>query len=238
MKTIVTSALLMASSCFGQTDGNLIATGDWSKPVRDENGVGSVLRGRLLVYDDQAQSAANHARIYLEIQQVFTNGWYDPVEIYCFGTNLVLELQNEHGQPIPSMATVRVGAVLNSYWVTVPCDGTVRIRADECTLGPHEKPDGLYILTGGNAWLVPRNATNDFYLTCSFTSATNHPSPLHYDTWRGTLRFPEVKIPSQNSIGLDFMKPQPNPQVGANGRQPFSSEANRPSAAAASRRSP
>jgi len=238
MKTIIALALLMASNCFGQADVNLVATGDWTKPVRDENGVGSVLRGRLLIYDDQAQSAANHARLYIEIQQVFTNGWYDPVEIYFFGTNLVFELHNEHGQPISGMATMRMGAVLKPYWVTVPCDGTVRIRADECTLGPKEKPDGLEILTRDNCWIVPLNATNDFYLTCSFTSATNYPSPLHYDTWRGTLRFPKVKIPSQNSIGLDFMKPQPNPQGGANRSQPFSSETNRASGAAASGRSP
>src|SRR5262249_19545983 len=99
------------SNSLGQTDANLIATGEWSKPTRDENGVGSVLRGRLVVYDDQARSAANHARIYIEIQQVFTNGWYDPVEIYCFGTNLVFELQDEFGQPIPSRPSVRVGAV-------------------------------------------------------------------------------------------------------------------------------
>ncbi len=146
MKTIVPLSLLMASSCFGQTDSNLITTGDWSKPVRDANGVGASLRGRLLVYYDQVQSAADHARIYIEIQHVFTNGWYPPVEIYCFGTNLNFELKDEHGQLIPGRPGFRWGAVLEPYWVTVPCDGTVRIRADECTLGPKEKPDGLEIL--------------------------------------------------------------------------------------------
>ena len=66
---ILTAALLTKapSTCLGQTDANLLAAGDWSAPVRDENGVGAVLRGRLLVYDDQGRSAANHARIYIEI---------------------------------------------------------------------------------------------------------------------------------------------------------------------------
>jgi hypothetical protein len=210
MKPCIALVLLIATGCFGQTDSNILATGDWSKPVKDENGVGSTLRGRLLLYDDQVQSAANHARIYVEIQQIYTNGWYAPVEIYCFGTNLVFELKGDHGQSIRSLPADREGLVLQPYWVTVPCDGTVRIRADECTLGRKDKPDGLEILTHDNDWLISPNATNDFYLNCSLRSSTNDPSPLHYDTWRGTLKFPPVKVLLKNAFGLDISEPRLN----------------------------
>jgi hypothetical protein len=208
MKTIVPLLLLLAACCFGQTDSHIIATGDWSEPVRDENGVGASLRGRLLVYDDQVKSAANHARIYLEIQHVFTNGWYPPVEIYCCLDHLAFELKNGHGQLVPGGGVVKWGAVLEPYWATVPCDGTVRIRADEYTLGPSEKPDDLEILTRANHWLISPNATNDFYLTCLFTPATSSPSPLHYVTWRGALRFPPVQLSPKDIFRLSRFKPQ------------------------------
>ncbi len=67
----------------GQTDTNLLATGEWSEIVRDSDPHTTyALRGRLLVYDDQTQSAANHARVYLELQNVFEGGWSLPLEVY------------------------------------------------------------------------------------------------------------------------------------------------------------
>lgn len=45
-------------------------------------------------------------------------------------------------------------------------------------------------------------------------------------------------VAAESSEDVLFMRREANPQGGANGRQPFSSEANRTSAAAASRRSP
>jgi hypothetical protein len=43
MKTFIALALFIATNCFGQTDSNILSTGDWSEPVKDENGVGSSL---------------------------------------------------------------------------------------------------------------------------------------------------------------------------------------------------
>jgi hypothetical protein len=186
--------LLTCRCCFGQTDTNLIAAGDWSALVRDDQSE-PFLRGRLLVYDAvQGKSGADHARIYLELQDVSTNGWYGPIEIYCFGTNLDFEMQDGRGQPIPSMALLRWELEPAPYWVTLPCDATVRIRADDATGGLDPKPNGLEINTANKCWVIPPNATNDFFLSASFTPLKDHPSPLNYHIWQGTLKLPPVKI--------------------------------------------
>ena len=81
MKTIA-SFLLFAClpCCFGQTDTNLLATGEWSEVVKDS---GSALCGRLVVYDDSSPSANNHVRVYLELQHVFQGGWDGQVGARC-----------------------------------------------------------------------------------------------------------------------------------------------------------
>jgi len=102
MKTFALFLLLASlQCCFGQTDTNLIATGEWSETVSD--GPDYALRGRLLVYDDRSPSAANHARVYLELQHVFPGGWANPVEVYFeFGirTDLHFEMRDKLDQPI------------------------------------------------------------------------------------------------------------------------------------------
>jgi len=201
-KIFVSSLLLLACRCcFAQTDTNLIAAGDWSALVRADESE-PFLRGRLLVYDAiQGKSVADHTRIYLELQDVSTNGWYGPIEIYCFGTNLDFELQDGRGKSIPGQGMSTFGFSLAPCWVTLPCDATVRFRADDCCGGLDPKPNGLEIITANKCWVIPPNATNDFYLTCSFTPSADHPSPLHYIVWHGTLNLPPVKIPAKSLSG-------------------------------------
>jgi hypothetical protein len=183
--------------CFGQTDTNLIATGNWSETVTEND---HALRGRLLVYDDQGQSAANHARVYLELQHVFHGGWDSPIEIYFdvgFGGVVSFELNDAFGKPVPQEpAPIRGPAPLPS-WVTLPCDATVRLRADIYNLGTQSKPAGLVIFANGGRWVIHPDATNDVFLSATFTPATNHPSPLNYHVWQGTLKVPAAKISAQ-----------------------------------------
>ena len=194
MKTIALFLLLaFLRYGFGQTDTNVIAVGAWSEPVSDSDG--HTLRGRLLVYDEQ--SAPNHARIYLELQHVFKGAWYNPLEIYFdigLSDDLHFEMRDKFDQPVPQFPVRIRGPVPSPCWVTLPCDSTVRLRADTYTLGPPSKPDGLGILVRGGCWLIRPNATNDFFLSGSFTPSTDHPSSLKYHVWRGTLKLPKVKI--------------------------------------------
>jgi len=197
MKTIALCLLLASlSCCLGQTDTNLIAAGDWSEAVTDR--FQHTLRGRLLVYDEQSRSAANHARVYLELQHVFTGGWDNPAEIYFdIGLNddLHFDMRDSLDRPIPQYPVTIRGPAPNPCWVTLPCDSTVRLRADTYTLGPKEKVDGLEVLVRNGCWLIRPNATNEIFLSGSFTPSPNHPSPLKYDVWQGTLKLPKVKIP-------------------------------------------
>ena len=98
----VTTVLLLLASlsyCFGQTDTNIVATGDWSESVRDNHG--AVLRGRLLVSEPKNLEADTRARIYLDLQNVES----PPFEVYfdiAEGTNgLQFEMQDARGKPIP-----------------------------------------------------------------------------------------------------------------------------------------
>jgi hypothetical protein len=209
--------LLLASLqiCVGQTDTNLLATGDWSEIV----GTGlSNLRGRLLVYDDQAPSARNHARVYLELQHVEQGGWDFPVKIYYeVGKTLSIEMRDGLGHSLPSNLFFFSRVAPTPCWVVLPCDATVRLRADESTLGSDKKPDGLEILVWPGLWMVRADATNDYYLsaTLNATSPSSDPpgnpfsagapvpaagSPAAFDpqiprVWQGTLKLPAVKIP-------------------------------------------
>jgi hypothetical protein len=196
MKTLALFLLLASlQGCFGQTDTNLIATGDWSEAISD--GPGPALRGRLLVYGERSPSAANHARVYLELQHVFQGGWANPVEVYFeFGlqTDLHFEMRDQHGQPIPQEPVAIIGPVANPYWVTLPCESTVRVRADTL-LGPPTRPQGLEVFVPGGCWIIPPNSTNDFFLSATFTPPPDHPSPLNYRVWQGTLKLPKVKLP-------------------------------------------
>jgi len=192
--------LLSLQCCLGQTDTNVIATGNWSEAVSDSDG--HILRGRLLVYDEQ--TAPYHARIYLELQHVFKGpGWWDgPLGIYFTpgrGDMLHFEMRDERDQPVPMYPVAIRGPSPSPYWVTLPCDSLMRLRADWYNLGPPLKPDGLEILVAGGCWLIRPNATNDFFLSASFTAPKDQPSCLKYHVWHGTVKLPKVAIPVKKS---------------------------------------
>jgi hypothetical protein len=194
---ICSLAAVFAQCCLGQTDTNLLATGDWSETVSDHD---HTLRGRLLVYGGETSGATNHARVYLELQNVVPGIWHDPVEVYFPAGgrfDLRFEMRDRLDHPIePELAGPYNGPPPKPFWLTLPCESTVRLRTD-APLGPLSKKEGLKILvTDFHCWIIPPNATNDFYLSATFTPPQDHPSSLHYHVWQGTLKLPKVKIPS------------------------------------------
>jgi len=216
MKTFAFLLLLASLQiCVGQMDTNLLATGAWSEIVKYGRGD---LRGRLLVYDDRPQSALNHARVYLELQHVEDFGWDFPVKFYYeVGKTLSFEMRDGLGHSLPSNRFSFSRVAPTPCWVVLPCDATVRLRADESTLGSDKKPDGLEILVWPGLWVVRADATNDFYLSATLNSnfANSDPPdnpdgagaqipaagrPPAFDNqiprvWLGTLKLPPVKIP-------------------------------------------
>lgn len=209
MRTILLFLLLASCPCcFCQTDTNVLAVGDWSEPVRDSDG--HTLRGRLLVYGAQGQNNLGfygHARVYLELQHPHISGWYNPMEIFYSIRDLHFEMRDGFDKPIPQENVSIRGPTLLPCWVTLPCDSTVRLRADEALLGSQSKPEGLEILVHSGCWLIPPVATNDFFFSATFSPTTNHTSFIsrlakpdpQYHLWQGTLKLPKVKIPLKNN---------------------------------------
>jgi hypothetical protein len=205
MRTIATFLLIaFLQCCFGQTDTKVIAVGDWSKIVRDdERGTKQALRGRLLIYDDQGQSALNHARVYLEWQNVFEGAWPFPAEVYISmgsfmgggSCDLFFEMRDALGRPIPPELVPRSGTGPYPYHVMLPCDSTIRLRVDDYVRGSPSEPDGLVISVCGGRWVVRPNATNDFFLSATLTAPKVQPTPFKYHVWQWTLNLPKVRIP-------------------------------------------
>jgi hypothetical protein len=161
------------------------------------------------VYDDKdTQKATREARAYVELQHVETNGWNIPLELnFDFSMNFqtnnsYFEMRDENDRPIKS-GLIAIDAIMpDAYDIFLPCDSTIRIRADFYSIGsdPDYSPKsqhGLSILGNGGYWVIPQNVTNEFYLSATLICvASTNTSPKHYN-WVGTLNLPKVTIPSQ-----------------------------------------
>jgi hypothetical protein len=191
----------------GQPDDAVLGVGEWSEPVSDDGGGGHALRGRLVVCDDRPASASGHARIYLELEHVFTGGFDSAVQVYydinLGGAALKLELRDGHDQPVPQMPVAIRMPSLPTCWVTLPCDATVRLRGDLYADSLTPKPDGLVILLGSGTWVIPPNAAGEFWLSGTFTPPADHPSAMKYPIWQGTLKLPKVKIAAPRAENAD-----------------------------------
>jgi hypothetical protein len=100
-------------------------------------------------------------------------------------------------KPIPPQSvSLRTIWTPNPYHIILPCDSTIRVRADMYNLGTGSKPDGLDVFVSDGQWIIHPNATNDFFLSATLVAPKDRPSPLKYlHVWQGTLKLPKVKIP-------------------------------------------
>jgi len=200
--TIISILLFFAlhERCLGQTNTKPLATGDWSDIVEDNDEHSTYsLRGRLLVYDDKSPDAANHARVYLELQNVFKVAWSLPLEVYFNvgdwpKSSLSFALLDAHGKPIPQEDIAIRGRMPDPHHVVLPCDSTIRLRIDLYTLGRTTKADGLEIFVNNGYWLVRPDATNVVFLSASLTTS-DPPKSFGDHVWQGSLHLPAVKIP-------------------------------------------
>ena len=177
----------------------LLAVGDWSGPVKPASPY-TVLRGRLLVYEpthyaNRSGEWWGNLPIELELQDQ-TPALVTLPTSACFDykTGLDCELRDARGNRAPAGPALSE-SVPAPTWVTVPFDGTVRFRVDRFNVAWRTKPDGALIQVGTNAWRIPAADTNTWFLSATFRPDTNHPNPIDYDVWPGTLQLPPVKIP-------------------------------------------
>ena len=188
----------------------------------------ATLRGRLLVYDVLASDTNNfgHARVYLELQYLKGPIEQGPVAIYydvgldyytagrgviitpnASGTitngihiqpSIHLEMRDGHDQRYHNEATTINGGFPAPFWIVLPCEATMRLRADLYMLADSQRPNGLQIFVNGGACTIPPHATNDYYLCGTFSSPMDETNPYQqYSAWHGTLNLPKVKIPAR-----------------------------------------
>ena len=217
MRVAAIALLIGVFHCaFGQTNTNALVAGDWSLPVTDN---GQTVRGRLWVGEGHYWSDPHvpregaerywvHAPVYLELEHVVTFGWSQPIQIYFdIFSGLRFEMHDDSGKSIRPQQVFFGAVVPESYWVTLTCDATVRLRADVYTVGNSTNMTDEVLLVGDGGrgpaeWVIPRTSTNDYFLSCTFSPSTNqpsisryHPSPLSYPVWGGTLKLPRVRVP-------------------------------------------
>src|ERR1035441_102760 len=95
------AVLLLAASCaccFAVDDTNVLAAGDWSKPVGDF--VGYTLRGRLILCDSPKNG---DAAIYVELQECSRAAGVD-MDVYCnMNPTVALGRSEEHTSELQSL---------------------------------------------------------------------------------------------------------------------------------------
>jgi hypothetical protein len=157
---------------------------------------------RDVVFKDQTNASGVVTNIILlkfqrDATGAITNTIQDASSLVHHQPSLNLQMRDGNDKPYPNEITTINGSDPAPCWVTLPCDATLRLRADIYNLLNSKKPNGLEILVNGGGCTIPPHATNDYYLCGTFSPPTNHPSPLNYHVWQGTLNLPRVKIPSR-----------------------------------------
>jgi hypothetical protein len=137
------------------------------------------------------------AMVYLDLQNLKT-GSVQPIEIYLASDyGLDFDLRDADGQddPMTHRGVWYLGGVAPpSFTVTLPPESTIRIRAD--SRRSTSRPGlSLWIPRAEGPWIIPPDATKDYFLSATFSPPTNHPDTVGHRLWQGTLQLPKVKIP-------------------------------------------
>jgi hypothetical protein len=171
---------------FGETNTNLLATGDWSQPT---NGV----KGRLLFAEhSRTKDGARIGAVHVELQNVSV---YDAVPVYYDPRNSPLhcELRDSVGKRVVPTWGGSDGAP-EASWVALRKGTAARLLA---SLGPAFAPVGpnlIFTVGMDQMWVIPPNATNDFFLS-GFFAVTPPKDPSREPGWEGTLGLSAVRIP-------------------------------------------
>ena len=224
MKIITLILLFAASAVPAADDMNLVAAGDWSAPVHSTQAFnflsGGTLRGRILLAESPKPGGSpgwHDLAVYLELQDC-SDVWGRVIDVYCNMMPTVAlgahpdaqgretieqaagrwELHDAAGHSVPDSPGGFSGGGPGRYWMSIPTDSTVRLRAT--LYGGGKGEDGqLHLLLPSHDWQIPSRSTNDYFLSCTFTvdPPTNHIVENGHRVWLGTLKLPPMKIPVQ-----------------------------------------
>ena len=196
MKTIAAFLILASCQlCFAAGDTNIIATGEWSKPVSLQNDQASI-RGRLLIVRGAEPAyggplTTNWAMTFVELQNV-TGACCQGVDVYFAMTDLHCELSDATGKAVPEPAGGGSGGrgTLGPYWVNLPYNSTIRLYIESGS----EDPLSLYHTSepwGSHYWSIRRKGTNTYYWGGILSVSTHTNSSLPDFS---TLVFPRTRI--------------------------------------------
>ncbi len=188
----INAALLLFTCqlCFADSTSVPNAVGNWSEVT---NG----LRGRLLLGEDaRSDRGMRRGIVYLELQNVAPG---ETTYVYYAPTKepLRFELRDAEGKTVRNWISGSDG-VPSPCWLALPLDSALRFRTGSSAYEPDEP--GLFIIAAfmGGKWFIPAGATNDYYLSGTFTVAV--PAGETRPTmWQGTLKLPHLKIPHENA---------------------------------------
>jgi len=200
MKTITLFLLLAACQLsFAGGDTNIIAMSDWSKPVGTS--LGQTLRGRMILaqgYSGGFRGPWPATEFYLELQNVSEGSptmtfYFDPAGLHC-------QMVDSNGKPPPPQGGGGSGGGAGACSITLPRDGTIRLRVGMYGYG-RPPGDGLRLaLDPPSQWweILPGN-TNDYFLSGTFSVAPHTNSVARdFETeraiWSGTLDLPKMRV--------------------------------------------
>jgi hypothetical protein len=104
------------------------------------------------------------------------------------------ELKDKDGRPVKSSPFAFSGAVPKSEWMTLPSDGTIRLRATPFGI---YRPKATAIAPHlGILWVINDGDTNEYQLSGTFTvaPATDRVPSGDEHVWRGTIELPAVRV--------------------------------------------
>lgn len=180
----------------------VLAAGAWSKPVADSRGY--ALRGRLVVCEKPRSDGRRETPLYVELQEAgdFVGG---SLLLYCemgrhdfrpeYGRGLNCELRDKDGKLVESTPFAFGGAVPKSQWVSLPTDGTIRLRATP--FGIHREKALALCPHLSKLWIVGEDDAREYELSGTFGIDPADDVALpekEGHVWRGKIELPPVKI--------------------------------------------
>lgn len=187
-------------SALAMDDTNILAAGNWSAPVSNRDGF--AIRARLLICQApwRGTTQTTDIAVYVDLQE-YSSFVGDGLEVYCEPARLQCQLRDGTGSLIPESAGGFGGGIPGPCWVNLPAYCTFRMRAS--VFGGGLLKDGglaVYLHYGRGWWDVHPNATNDFFLSGTFTVSppperSRAASLTNRNVWEGTLNLPPLKLP-------------------------------------------
>jgi hypothetical protein len=168
-----------------------VATGDWSAFVDG-------LRARLLVSFAGSKESGRDILLYLELQN--HSSVITPISLFysadenCSTTWL---LTDRKGTLVAKTPIAVRRPVMPPYWIVVPFDSTLRLRASNgSSVSRMEKGSTSLLLPPNEFWTFPKASQEEYFLSCSFEAKSPSEKSGHSNNiWQGKLTIPKVKIP-------------------------------------------